>query len=539
MASRDQQLRGERGDKKKQFTDAEKIIVPALYITSEDVLGQSAKAKMENIPLSTSTVERRSRLLSEDLLDQVVKKLRTSPCFGVSRNGRCMIADDMGLGKTIQALGVAVYYRTEWPLLVVTPSSVRYSWVNAIERWVPSVSREDITVIGSGQDTLSDAQVVIITYDLLVRKLKEVMNSRFQVVIMDESHMLKNFKTARYKAAAPVVKQAKRVLMLTGTPALSRPSELYTQIAGLCPGLFPSFQKFGVRYCNGQQLPWGWNFSGSSNLQELQIMLRNIMIRRLKVQVLDQLPSKLRMMVTLDPTSIENGTKSLADAAKKFNLKSINGLEKQGALFAFFNETAQAKLKAVSVYIKELLESDKKFLVFAHHQIMLDKLSNTCDLANVRHIRIEGKTRPEMRPKLVKRFQEDSTVRVAVLSITATNTGLTLTSANLVIFAELFWNPGDLVQAEDRAHRIGQQDCVMVQYLVARGTADDYLWPMIQSKMAVLNKVGLSKDDFSNASSTYQKRTGEDSIVKYFNNLKTDDISEDSTDEPKAKRQKT
>merc|ERR1712126_353000 len=111
-------------------------------------------------------------------------------------------------------------------------------------------------------------------------------------------------------------------------------------------------------------------------------------------------------------------------------------------------------------------------------------------------LKIEGKVSSETRKTLVDRFQTVDSVKVALLSITAANAGITLTAAQLVVFAELFWNPGVLCQAEDRVHRIGQTDSVVCQYLVARGTADDSLWPMIQKKLVVLNKAGLSKDNF-------------------------------------------
>ncbi|XP_042877338.1 SWI/SNF-related matrix-associated actin-dependent regulator of chromatin subfamily A-like protein 1 [Penaeus japonicus] len=478
--------------------------------------------------------------LDPKLLDALMPFQHEGVCYGVSHNGRALIADDMGLGKTIQALGVAAYYRQEWPLLVVTPSSVRYSWAKSIERWIGSVSLGDIMVVGSGRDPVGGSAVVIMSYDLLARRAKEVHNCNFQVVIMDESHMLKSFKTARYKAAAPIMKKAKRVLLLSGTPALSRPSELYTQISGIDPSLFPSFQEFGVRYCAGKQLPWGWDFSGSSNLEELQILLEaRIMIRRLKSQVLDQLPSKQRMTVILDPTSIQASTKSMQDAAKQFGAKK--GVQKHGALLQFFAETSSAKLKAVSEYIKELFEAEKKFLVFAHHQVMLDKLCETCEAAKVDYIRIDGKTPGEMRQNFVNKFQTKDSVKVAVLSITAANTGLTLTAAQIVVFAELFWNPGILVQAEDRAHRIGQEDCVMVQYLVAQGTADDYIWPLVQAKLEVLGKAGLTKDNFSDAGSSHQKDSEQESILKYFSEVGDDcfDDDDDLTDEPRSKRMKT
>ena len=132
-----------------------------------------------------------------------------------------------------------------------------------------------------------------------------------------------------------------------------------------------------------------------------------------------------------------------------------------------------------------------------------------------------------MRKHLCDAFQCDDNVRVALLSITAANAGLTLTAAQLVVFAELFWNPGILTQAEDRAHRIGQTDSVTVRYLVAKCTADDELWPMIQRKLEVLNKAGLSKDNFMDSEnhSTCQQNTDSNKITDYFSvSLTEDDI---------------
>ena len=132
---------------------------------------------------------------------------------------------------------------------------------------------------------------------------------------------------------------------------------------------------------------------------------------------------------------------------------------------------------------------------------MLNEIADTLDEAKAHFIRIDGSTASALRKHLCDAFQTDDKVRVALLSITAANSGLTLTAAHLVVFAELFWNPGILTQAEDRAHRIGQTDSVTVQYLVAPGTADDELWPLIQKKLDVLNKAGLSKDNFMDSES--------------------------------------
>uniref|UniRef100_A0A8C2K0P9 SWI/SNF-related matrix-associated actin-dependent regulator of chromatin subfamily A-like protein 1 n=1 Tax=Cyprinus carpio TaxID=7962 RepID=A0A8C2K0P9_CYPCA len=336
--------------------------------------------------------------------------------FAVSREGRLLLADDMGLGKTVQAICIAAYYKSEWPLLVVAPSSVRFTWAEAFRRWLPSVRADSINVVVTGRDSLRSGLINIISYDLLNRMDKQQPSSPFSVIIMDESHFLKNMKTARCRAALPLLKTAKRVILLSGTPAMSRPAELYTQILAVRPSLFPRFHDFGTRYCDAKQV-------------------RPSVYRCVKAQCTNRLP---------------------------------------------------------------ILIMRRLAVVF--HQNTSDKLGNHCCavcVQGISYIRIDGSTASAERQQLCDRFQSSQKSCVAVLSVTAANMGLTLHSADLVVFAELFWNPGVLIQAEDRVHRIGQTSNVDIHYLVAKGTADDYLWPMIQEKMNVLEQVGLSESNIS------------------------------------------
>uniref|UniRef100_A0A671Z2A2 SWI/SNF-related matrix-associated actin-dependent regulator of chromatin subfamily A-like protein 1 n=1 Tax=Sparus aurata TaxID=8175 RepID=A0A671Z2A2_SPAAU len=409
--------------------------------------------------------------------------------FAVSKQGRLLLADDMGLGKTVQAICIAAYYRNEWPLLVVAPSSVRFTWAEAFRRWLPSLSPDSINVVVKAKDNLRSGLVNIVSYDLLSRMDKQQPGNPFSVLIMDESHFLKNIKTARCKAALPLLKAAKRVILLSGTPAMSRPSELYTQILAVRPTLFPRFHEFGMRYCAAKQMTWGWDYSGSSNLGELKLLLEEcLMLRRLKSEVLSQLPAKQRKVVTVTIDGINTRIKAALSAAAKQLSKG--------------HRNVSHKYNCVSVtareYITDMLEGGReKFLVFAHHKLVLDHI--TCELGkkNVGYIRIDGSTPSAERQQLCDKFQFSTKTCVAVLSITAANMGLTLHSADLVIFAELFWNPGVLIQAEDRVHRIGQTSNVNIHYLVAKGSADDHLWPMIQEKMNVLEQVGLSESNLS------------------------------------------
>ncbi|KAM9805139.1 SWI/SNF-related matrix-associated actin-dependent regulator of chromatin subfamily A-like protein 1 [Neosynchiropus ocellatus] len=454
--------------------------------------------------------------------------------FAVSKQGRLLLADDMGLGKTVQAICIAAYYRNEWPLLVVAPSSVRFTWAEAFRRWLPSVSVDSINVVVKAKDELRAGLVNIISYDLLSRMDKQKPGSPFNVLIMDESHFLKNMKTARCKAALPLLQAAKRVILLSGTPAMSRPAELYTQILAVKPTLFPRFHEFGVRYCDARQMTWGWDYSGSSNLGELKLLLSEcLMLRRLKSEVLSQLPAKQRKVVTVTIDGVSNRIKAaLSAAARELAKEHHNKKEEKAALLSFYNHTADAKLQAIMEYISDMLECGReKFLVFAHHKLVLDHITTELVKKNVDYIRIDGTTPSAERQRLCDKFQFSTSTCVAVLSITAANMGLTLHSADLVIFGELFWNPGVLIQAEDRVHRIGQTSNVNIHYLVAKGTADDHLWPMIQEKMNVLQQVGLSESNLSvNAvnSSFHSKDRNQLSIKEMFQrSFSTDDIADE------------
>ncbi|NXA11486.1 SMAL1 protein, partial [Sapayoa aenigma] len=460
---------------------------------------QTFAAQLQRSPSQTDIPDADLSLLDSKIVTSLMPFQREGVNFAILRNGRLLLADDMGLGKTIQAICIAAYYQKEWPLLVLTPSSVRFTWAEAFHRWLPSLSPGSTNVIVNSKDNLTGSLINIISFDLLSKMDKQLKNT-FQVVIVDESHFLKNIKTARCRAAMPLLKAAKRVILLSGTPAMSRPAELYTQIAAVQPTFFPQFHSFGLRYCDARKMPWGWDYSGSSNLTELKILLEeSIMIRRLKSDVLSQLPAKQRKMVVVAPEGISAKTKAVLEAEAKKMAKGYKSKQQEKeALLVFFSKTAEAKIHSVVEYILELLESgNNKFLVFAHHKIMLDAVVAELEKKHVEYIRIDGSTPSAERQSLCQKFQFSEKQVVAVLSLTAANMGLTLSAADLVVFAELFWNPGILIQAEDRAHRIGQTSSVNVHYLVAKGTADDYLWPMIQEKIKVLGEAGLSETNFS------------------------------------------
>ncbi|XP_069568873.1 DNA annealing helicase and endonuclease ZRANB3 [Brachyistius frenatus] len=466
--------------------------------------------EMDDNGLQTSCCDTRwSRQLSglpRKLLRRLMPFQREGVEFALSRNGRCMIADEMGLGKTVQAIAAAYAFRQEWPLLVVVPSSLKYPWIEELERWLPELQPGDINLVENKSHTtgISSSKVTVLGYGLLTtdaRPLVEALSrQRFAVVVVDESHYLKSRNAARTKILVPLIQSAKRALLLTGTPALGRPEELFMQIDALYPKMLGSWTDYTKKYCNAHYRYFGprrrWDCRGASNLDELHRQLSQIMIRRLKAEVLSQLPPKIRQRIPFDLPK-EAAKEAAAGVAQWERLTRGLGSGVAGAtdnpftevmslVMQMYKQTAIAKAGAVKDYIKMMLEAEQlKFLVFAHHLTMLRACTEAVVEAKAGYIRIDGSVPSSERMQLVRKFQSDPETRVAILSIQAAGQGLTFTAASHVVFAELYWNPGHVKQAEDRAHRIGQTSSVNVHYLIAKGTFDTVMWSMLNRKETV------------------------------------------------------
>lgn len=361
--------------------------------------------------------------------------------FGVNRQGRVLIADEMGLGKTYQAIALADFYKSDWPLLVCTTAAMRETWASKIRELLPKVNPQRIICMTSGSDLgIQSANIVITSYSLMESLGHDLMQKKFGIVIMDESHTVKNNKAKRTNVAEDLCKNAKRVILLSGTPALSRPKELYSQINMLAPG-FASFKEYSTRYCAGHQTRFGWNSDGTSHLEELNLLLKKkFMIRRTKTDCLDDLKEKNRESVILDASLIKQNDPNLSKIAGQYC--NSKGRDKDDILLQYYSITAEVKARAVCAYLKDLLKTPMlKFLVFAHHRIMLEAIADFMYKQGVECIKIDGTTRHDVRDKNVHKFQNDTKCRVAILSIQACSAGITLTAAKMVVFAELTWTP--------------------------------------------------------------------------------------------------
>ncbi|XP_055253553.1 DNA annealing helicase and endonuclease ZRANB3 isoform X1 [Moschus berezovskii] len=457
------------------------------------------KSLTPQISCATSESYKQLDFLPDKLRAKLLPFQKDGITFALRRDGRCMVADEMGLGKTVQAIGIAYFYKEEWPLLVVVPSSLRYPWTEEIEKWIPELSPEEINVIHNKTDVgrISTSKVTILGYGLLTTDAETLIdalnNQNFKVVIVDESHYMKSRTATRSRILLPIVQKAKRAILLTGTPALGRPEELFMQIEALFPQKFGTWTEYAKRYCNAHVRYFGkrprWDCRGASNLNELHQLLSDIMIRRLKTEVLTQLPPKIRQRIPFDlPSAAAKELNSSFEEWEKLTRAPYSGATEtvMGLITRMFKQTAIAKAGAVKDYIKMMLQNDSlKFLVFAHHLSMLQACTEAVIENKTRYIRIDGSVPSSERIHLVNQFQKDPETRVAILSIQAAGQGLTFTAATHVVFAELYWDPGHIKQAEDRAHRIGQCSSVNIHYLIANGTLDTLMWGMLNRKAQV------------------------------------------------------
>jgi len=431
-----------------------------------------------------------------------------------------LLADEQGLGKTVQVIGMVNADTTIRDVLIVCPLSVALNWQREWLAW----STRDLTVGVATAREWPNTNVVIIHYDALRRHLVPLRSREWDLVVADEAHYLKNPKAQRTQALLgnrrkglqPVT--GRRKIALTGTPIPNRPVELWPILHWLDPGTWHNWRAFVTRYCGGYLDRWGWQVGGATNLRELHsTLLATGMVRRKKADVLDQLPAKRRQLISLPVDAIQDGKRlvrreqELVKALAKLHARqdpdeqalwaadaegdevrwraaiaalSAKVTDEIGELSALRRELGVAKLPLVIEHVNALLESGvPKVVVWAHHRDVLDGLTE--GLAEHGVVRIDGNTPGRERQALVDQFQGNPATRVFVGGITAAGTGITLTAASLAVFAELDWVPGHVLQAEDRIHRIGQRDAVLIHDVVIDGTLDAFVAQLLVRKLTV------------------------------------------------------
>lgn len=417
-----------------------------------------------------------------------------------------LIGDEMGLGKTIQAIGVINAIPEIKRVLVVCPAALKINWKRELAKWL---SRPMTIGVQAAGEEFVRTEIVILNYDIVTKYDLGLID--WDLIIIDEAQYCKNPKARRTKATLGI--KAKRMLALTGTPILNRPVELFPVINRLDPVEWKNFFGFAKRYCGAIHNGYGWDFKGATNLEELQRRLRaSIMVRRLKDDVLTELPPKRRQVIELPGNGasalvkrewethrrIEAELEDLRAAVQRAVLTGdLDGYDQatkalkagETARFAecakIAHEIALAKVPYVAAHVTDAIEDGDKVILFAHHHDVIDAYMDEFGNAAVS---LTGEDDAEKRQAAVDRFQSDPSCKVFVGSIRAAGVGLTLTAAAHVVFGEIDWTPGVMSQAEDRAHRIGQANSVLVQIMVLEESLDAHKVRVLINKMRVIDR---------------------------------------------------
>lgn len=409
----------------------------------------------------------------------------------------CLLDDDMGLGKTLQAIIAAESIRpANEQVLVVCPASLTLNWRNEIKKWVGL----DAFMLSSKTHEIPPASVapwVVVSYDTAKPRKADARgmvsrtadpNGVFRAVaarswfriIPDEAHRIKNTKSMRHKLIVNI--DADGAWLLTGTPIMNRPMDLFGLLKATKHPLAHSRHEFGLRYCNATHNGYGWDYSGASNLSELSLKLSAWMLRRSKDDVLD-LPGKIRVTQDVEVS------RSVAFA----DYQDI------GEMMAARQRVALAKVDATWERIEDTIDAGDKVIVFSEYLGVLDELTKRAGAAKIGCVRIDGAVTGAKRQAIVDKFQNDPDVQVFIGQTIAAGEGITLTASTTTIFNDLALVPAYHMQAEDRSYRIGQKKRVTIVYMKSNADLDTIAWEMLAAKMEVSRTIENGLTDYQSA----------------------------------------
>ena len=411
--------------------------------------------------------------------------------------GRALLCAAPGLGKTPMAIRYAVE-TDSFPIAVACPSSVKLGWERECRKHF-GIKAEVLE--GTKPYELPERKVYSVNYDILHAWVPTLKAIPFKLTVGDEAHLVKSRRARRSKAFREMTRGIDKMLLLTGTPVLNRPAELWNLLNLLWPDMFPSYFSFCLRYAGAKRKFFGWDFSGASNLEELHDILKECGTVRVSRRIVErELPKKQLLML---PMPLSN-PKEYAEAKQDF-LTWLKKISPQKAKRAAKAETlcrisymkrlaARLKMPSVFEWIDSFLEEDDgKLVVFAIHrkavEALAERYGHSC-------VVVDGSTPSERRREMVDRFRSNPSIRVFVGNVQAAGVGLDgLQRASCVgLMAEMPWTPGEVQQAMGRLARIGQEHPVRFFFAVAKGTVEEHLCELLQKKSRVIDAVMEGKE---------------------------------------------
>jgi SNF2 family DNA or RNA helicase len=404
---------------------------------------------------------------------------------------RFILADDMGLGKTTSTIVAALETEAK-RILIICPASLKINWQREIENYT------DRPTYICGSKRYEDADFVIVNYDILKnfhdpkdRDKSRILKSNFDLVIIDEAHYIQNKTAQRTKLINDFVKGVDRLWLLTGTPMTSRPMNYFNLLELIESPVAANWMAYVIRYCNGYQFTVGnrkvWNVMGASNLEELRDRTSRQVLRRLKTDVLD-LPDKI-----ITPVYLRLKSKEYEELmGEYFQWYEKNPDESSSLTVQFTKLTkvrkviAQEKINSTIELVENILEQDKKVIVFTN---FTDSLNKIYEHFGKQAVYLDGSCSPAKRQHAVDEFQNNEKIKVFVGNLKAAGVGITLTAAEAVIMNDLSFVPSDHAQAEDRSYRYGQKSNVSVYYPIFENTIEGVIYDILNKKKNIFETV--------------------------------------------------
>ncbi|HPQ36928.1 MAG TPA: DEAD/DEAH box helicase [Synergistaceae bacterium] len=450
------------------------------------------------IPQIPSTFQGKLRDYQEEGFQWLVR-------MGSLEFGACL-ADDMGLGKTIQALAVLLYMAGKGPSLVLAPTSVCMNWLREAQRFTPSLS---MSFLGEAnrQELLSQPgpyEVVLCSYGLLQNEIQSLERIPWNCIVLDEGQAIKNPRTQRSKNVMRLKGNFR--LITSGTPLENHLGELWNLFRFLNPGLLGSLKSFNSRFASPIEKE-----GNPHAAKQLKRLLEPFLLRRTKSQVLEELPPKTEILLSVELSSEES---ALYEALRRRALEeaqssSLSPGERRIQILAHIMKLRRAcchprlilpesgagssKLKALEKILWDLEENQHRALVFSQFVDHLSLVRSFLDRRGISYHYLDGNTPLRERKKRVDAFQREEAT-CFLISLKAGGMGLNLTAADYVVHLDPWWNPAVEDQASDRAHRIGQNRPVTIYRMVAKGTIEEKIVELHRHKRDLAEDILRGKE---------------------------------------------
>lgn len=425
-----------------------------------------------------------------------------------------ILADEMGLGKTLQTLAFIQHEKKikDLPCLVVAPSSLIYNWQNEIEKFAPSL--KSVVVQGNKKErenllsTVMDQDVIITSYPLIRRDLEHYQQHEFLYLFLDEAQNIKNAQSVNAQSVKEI--RSLRRFALTGTPIENSLLELWSVFDFIMPGYLFSRAQFISTFETAITKE-----ASAESLKALRQKISPFILRRTKKEVLSELPPKIEHQWLIE---MEEEQKKIYLAHLELAKKDVNEtLKNEGfskgkiKILSLLTRLRQiccdpstvyheycgehGKLEALKEILEESIGSEHKILLFSQFTSVLKNLLRYIKLWGYDALYLDGETKVENRMNLVQQFNE-SDIPIFLISLKAGGTGLNLTSADIVIHFDPWWNPAVEDQATDRAHRLGQTQSVEVIKLITKGTIEEKICKLQEAKKEIIDKVIVEGETF-------------------------------------------